>query len=107
MFWHTLSPMLLNHNKWEKKLKVEQNEFAQDMYFDHLLRCGDTEDEAIAAAIRSASSNDFLKPYIQRFQKITLQGDRSAVRFLKTVPYLYTNTELRPFWEKQLNTIKI
>ena len=37
MFWHTLSPMLLNHNKWEKKLKVEQNEFAQDMYFDHFL----------------------------------------------------------------------
>ena len=104
-FWKSLYPAFLKKKKWERDMKVIQKAKAKEIYIE-ALSIGLTEHEAAHQTAIYLSSQDFLLPHIQKYQRLALMGDRASVRFLNTVPYLYTSTELRPFWDYVLKHIK-
>lgn len=104
-FYYKLFPILKNNKKLERDVKKYQKYTAKTIFLNSL-DSGFTEEEAIMISADLINSHKFLLPYSQKIQKNRLKGDRTAVRFLKNVQYLYTCTELRPFWENQLDVIK-
>jgi len=104
-FWQGLYPMYRKKKKLEKDMKVMQKTKAREVYLE-ALDIGLTDNDAANVTAVYVSSLEFLLPHLQKIQRVLLAGDRSSVRLLKQVPYLYASTELRPFWDYALKNIK-
>ena len=104
-FWRKLLPSYNKQEKAKKNLKASQYKQAKKDYVA-LIHDGFTEEETAQMVSAYVSSSDFLLPFVQKIMRARLEGDRSTVRLLTQVPYLYTDTQLRPFFEKTVKVIK-
>ena len=104
-FWMKLMPSYKKQEKAKKVLKATQYKQAKKDYVA-LIQDGFTEEETAQMVSAYVSSSDFLLPFVQKIMRARLEGDRSTVRLLTQVPYLYTDTRLLPFFEKTVKVIK-
>lgn len=103
-FWMKLIPSYNKQEKAKKNLKVSHS--CMRLRVVEIIEDGYTEDEAGRMIAEYVSSTEFLSPHLQKIMRARLEGDRLSVRLLTQVPYLYTDTRLRPFFEKTVKTIK-